>query len=103
LGDQAAYRHARKLVEQGQHSLPNGAADIFEINVDPIRTGSCELFGKVRCAMIDSGVEAKFFEKQAAFFGAAQTIRGAEHLRQYGRNETENDAAGLCLPKFIRR
>src|SRR6516225_2324601 len=66
LSDQAADRHARKIVEQGQHSLPNGAADIFEINIDPIRTGSCELFGKVRRAMVDSCIEAKFFEKQAA-------------------------------------
>jgi len=55
LGDQAAYGHARKLVEQGQHSLPNGTADVFEINVDPIRTGSCKPFDKVRCTMIDSG------------------------------------------------
>ena len=77
MSDQAAYRHARKLVEQGQHSLPNGAADVFEINIDPIRTGSCELFGKVRCAMVDSGVEAKFFEKQAAFFGATGDADGS--------------------------
>ena len=48
--------------------MPNGAADVFEINIDPIRTGSCELFGKVRCAMVDSGIEAKFFDDSAAFF-----------------------------------
>src|SRR5258707_11835404 len=56
---------------QGQHSLPNGAAAVFEINIDPIRTGSCELFGKVTYAMIDSGIEAKFFDDRVAFFGAA--------------------------------
>jgi hypothetical protein len=71
LGDQPAHRHAGKRVEQRQHSLPNGAADVFEINIDPIRAGSCELFGKVRCTMIDSGIEAKFFENRAAFFRAA--------------------------------
>jgi hypothetical protein len=43
LGDQPAHRHPRELVEQGQHSLPNGAADIFEIDIDPVRIGSCEL------------------------------------------------------------
>src|SRR5258707_11763291 len=66
-----AHRHARKRVEQEQHSLPNGAADVFEINIDPIRTGSYELFGKVRYAMINNGIEAKFFDDRAAFFRAA--------------------------------
>src|SRR6516164_360365 len=71
LGDQTAHRHARKSVEQRQHSLPNGAADVFEIDIDPIRTGSLEFFGKARCTMIDGGIEAKFFDNRAAFFGAA--------------------------------
>ena len=51
--------------------MPNGAADIFEIDVDPIRAGSCELFGKVRCTMIDGGIEAKFFDNRTALFRAA--------------------------------
>ena len=51
--------------------MPNRAADIFEINIDPVRTGSSELFGEIRRAMIDGGVEAKFFHNGAAFFGAA--------------------------------
>jgi len=71
LGDQPAHRHARKLVEQRQHGLPHGAADVFEINIDPIRTRSCELLGKVGCTMIDSGIEAEFFDDGAAFPGAA--------------------------------
>jgi hypothetical protein len=51
--------------------LPHGATDVFKINIDPVRAGSCELFGKVRCTMIDRGIEAKFFDDRAAFLGAA--------------------------------
>ena len=71
LGDQPAHRHARKGVEQRQHGLPHGATDVFKINIDPVWAGSRELLGKVRCTMIDSGIEAKFFEDSAAFLGAA--------------------------------
>ena len=46
LGDQPADRHARKCVEQGQHSLPNCAADVFESTVESFRTSRRELFGK---------------------------------------------------------
>ena len=72
LGDQPAYRHARKVIEQGQHSLPDGAADVLEINIDSLRTGGCELFVKIGCMVIDGGIEAKFFDDCAAFFGAAR-------------------------------
>ena len=71
LGDQPAHRHARKRVEQRQHGLPHGAPDVFKINIDPVRAGGGELFGKVGCTMIDSGIEAKFFDDSAAFLGAA--------------------------------
>src|SRR5215510_10796758 len=71
LGDQPAHRHARKCVEQGQYGLPDGSPDVFEIEIDPVRAGSRELLGKVRRTMIDSGIEAKFFDDSAAFFGAA--------------------------------
>ena len=30
-----------------------------------------------------------------------QPIRGADHLRHDGRDDTESDAAGLCFPKKI--
>ena len=51
--------------------MPNGAADVFEIHIDPIRTGSLQLSGKVGSPMIDSGIEAKLFDNGAAFFATA--------------------------------
>jgi hypothetical protein len=71
LGDQAAHRHARKLVEQRQDGLPNSTSDVFEININPIWTCSCELFSKVSRMVIDGCIEAKFFDNRAAFFCAA--------------------------------
>src|SRR6266542_454933 len=47
LRDQPAYGHAREGIEQGQHRLPNGAADIFEIDVDAFRADRGKLFRKV--------------------------------------------------------
>src|SRR5262245_42938789 len=77
LGDQPAHWDARKRIEQGQHGLPNGAADVFEIDIDAVRTGSLELFGKVGSPMIDGGIEAKLFDDGAAFFATAGDADGS--------------------------
>src|SRR5262249_33845770 len=57
--------------EQRQHGLPHGAADVLEIDVDPVRTRSRKLFGKVGCTMVDRGIEPEIFEDGAALFGTA--------------------------------
>jgi hypothetical protein len=40
-------RFAGERVQQRQHSLPHGAADIFEIDNDPVRAGALQLFGAI--------------------------------------------------------
>jgi hypothetical protein len=71
LRDQPADGHARETIKQGQHGLPNSAADILEIHVDAFRAGRCEHFRKVGRTMVDGSVEAKFLCSVAAFFRAA--------------------------------
>src|SRR6516165_6705482 len=76
--------------------MPNRAADIFEINIDPVRTGSSELFGEIGRAMIDSDVEAKFFHNGAAFFGAASDdhCSRASHRSELSNERTHRSACG---------
>ena len=71
LRDEAADRNARKIVEQRQHRLLHGAADILEIDVDAVRTGGFELLRKIGRAMIDAGIEAELVGYEAAFLGTA--------------------------------
>ena len=46
-------------IEQRQHGLPDGAADILEVDIDALRACRRELFGKVRRPMVDGRVEAQ--------------------------------------------
>src|SRR5271167_4584883 len=69
LGDQAADRYARVFVEQWQYRLPDGTADILEVNVDAVWTSSPQLGWKIGRAVIDRGVEAQFGLKKAHFAG----------------------------------
>src|SRR3546814_4842012 len=48
LGNEAAERHAREVVEQRQHRIPDLAADILEIDVYALRAGRGKVRGKVR-------------------------------------------------------
>jgi hypothetical protein len=38
--------------------LPYGAADIFKINVDPVRARGRQLLREIRRAMVDRGVKS---------------------------------------------
>src|SRR3546814_10437807 len=53
LGNEAADRNAREVVEQRKHRIPDLAADILEIDVYALRAGRGKLRGKVRRLMID--------------------------------------------------
>src|SRR3546814_16453464 len=57
LGNEAADRNAREVVEQRKHRIPDLAADILEIDVYALRAGRGKLRGKVRRLMIDDRVE----------------------------------------------
>jgi hypothetical protein len=59
LGNQTADGHAREIVEQWNR-LPDRSADILKIHVDSGRAGCRQLGRKIRGAMIECGVEAKF-------------------------------------------
>ena len=77
LRDQPAYRHAREAVEQRQHRLPHGAADVLEIDIDALRAGSRQVLGEIGRAMIDRGVETQLLAHMPALVGAAGDADGA--------------------------
>ncbi len=68
---QTADDHARKIVEQRPNRLQDGAADVFEIDVDSVRTSARERRGEIRRAIIDTGIEAEFLNDVAALDRAA--------------------------------
>ena len=55
---QPADRNPRRGVEQRQHRVKNLAADVFIINVNTLRAGLGQLFGKVRRAMVKADIKA---------------------------------------------
>src|SRR6202022_1311954 len=71
LSDQAADRHARKIVKQGQYRLPNRPADVLEIDVDAVRARGSELSWKIDGAVIDRRVEAELVFPVRAFLRPA--------------------------------
>src|SRR5262245_11704978 len=80
LRDQPADGNASEIVEQRPDRLLHAAADVLEIDVDPLAAGGLELLGKIRSAMIDAGVEAEFVRDEAAFLGAAGDAHGTASL-----------------------
>src|SRR5262245_53491464 len=100
MGDQAADRDARKIVQQREHRLEHRAADIFEIDVDALRARRLQLRRKIRIAMIETIIEAELALDVVAFVLAAgdpdrpRTLdlrdlpdRGADRARRRGDND----------------
>src|SRR5262249_3249488 len=80
LRNEPADGNASKIVEQRPDGLLHTAADILEINVDPLAAGGRELLGKTGSAMIDTGVEAELASDEAAFVGATGDPDGTASL-----------------------
>ncbi len=55
---QSADRNPRRGVEQRQHRVKNLAADVFVVDVNALRAGLGQLFGKVRRAMVKADIKA---------------------------------------------
>ncbi len=66
VGDEAADRDAGEVVKQRQHRIEHRPADIFEVNVDAVRTGGLEALGQVGLAVVEAVVEAEFLFDEAA-------------------------------------
>ena len=75
--DQAAHRHPRRGIEQRQHRIEHLAADVFIINVNALRAGLRQLFGKIRCPMVEADVKAQRLDRIATLLAAAGNPDGA--------------------------
>ena len=67
LRDQAAQRNARLGVEQWQHGVEHGTADILEIHIDAIGTDGGELCGQIGRTVIEAGIEAELIDDVITF------------------------------------
>ena len=66
MRDQTTDNHPREIVEQRPNRLQHCAADIFEVDVDPIGTGARERRGKIRRAMIDTSIKTELVRNVTA-------------------------------------
>src|ERR1041385_6017556 len=69
--DQATNRHPCIGIEQRQHRIEHGAADVFEIDVNAGRAGLVQILRKRRAQMRDTGIEPERPRYEAAFFVTA--------------------------------
>lgn len=67
MRDQAADRDSSESIQKWKNRLPNGATDIFEINVNAIGAGRRELRWKIRGAMIHNRVKTQLITDEGAF------------------------------------
>src|SRR5207302_8455163 len=74
-------RDARALVEQEQHRLPDRAADILEVHVDPVGTRRRQVGWKIGGTVIDCGVEAQVGLHERTFLRAAGNADGPRAAR----------------------
>ncbi len=66
VGDEPGDRNARKVVQQRQHRIEYCTANIFEIDIDALRTSSFQIFAKPGLAMIEARVESELVPDEAA-------------------------------------
>ena len=71
LRDYSADRHPCAGIEQRQHCIEYLAADVLEIDVNTVRAVLGQLLWEVAGPVIDTGIEAKRFDRMPAFFSAA--------------------------------
>ena len=55
---QPADRNPGRGIQQRQHRVKHLAADVFVVDVNALRAGLGQLFGKVRCAMVKADIKA---------------------------------------------
>src|SRR4029077_9226983 len=67
FGDHPAHHHAGEIIEPREDRLLHRAADILEIDIDPLGAGPVELSLEV-ALMIDRRIEAELVGDIAAFF-----------------------------------
>src|SRR3546814_6771130 len=101
VGDEAADRHARAILQQRQHRGGDIAADVLDIDVDAVRAGRRELRGVVRGLVVDAGIEAERSDGGALVGAAgdadhARTARTEEHTSEL-QSLLRTSYAALCL------
>ena len=63
-------------MSNGKTSFENGAAYIFEIDIDAVRTSILEFFRKAWAAVVDTSVQAKLFHDEPALLLASRDPNG---------------------------
>ena len=76
LADEATERDAGAGVDEPEHGVEHGAADVLEVHVDPGRTGQAERAHEIAASMIHTRVEAERVHDEAALLLGARDADG---------------------------
>jgi hypothetical protein len=66
VGDEPADRDASKVVQQRQHGLEHGAANVLEVDVDAFRAGRLQPLSQIGLPVVETSIEAEFLPDVAA-------------------------------------
>ena len=80
-------------VEQRQHGLEHGAADVLEIDVDALRASGGEPLAQPRLVVIQAGIEAEFLNGPVALCLAAGNADGTAALDLRNLTDHRTDRA----------
>ena len=94
MRDQAADGNSRKGVEQREHRFEHRAADVFEIDVDPLRAGVLQFRREIGIAVIETVIEAEFILDVGALVLAAGDADRARALDACDLADGRADRAG---------
>src|SRR6516225_9470097 len=88
--------NAGERIEQGKHSLEYRASDILEIDADTFRAGCRKTVDKIRCPMIDAGIEAEFLGHVTAFLWSSGDADGVCALDPGDLADNRADCTRSC-------
>jgi hypothetical protein len=97
MSNETADGDAAIVVEERKHCLPDGAANVLEVDINTLGAGGRELVGKAARTMVHNGIETEFILDKSAFRLAAprrprslQSGTGGEFVPEF---DTSSDFA----------
>src|SRR5260221_11827002 len=81
----------------GKESLPNGAANVLEINIDPVRACFCKGLWEVSGLVVNGSRKTKYRNQEVAFAWTASNTNGPRAPNFSQLPHKRADCASSCL------
>ena len=81
MSDQPAHGYTRKIIEQRSHGIPDRSGDVLKVHVDTMGARHGQLFGKVRCVMVNDRIKAEFVFHECALIRSPGNAHGTSTVQ----------------------